>query len=1127
MQPGKSYTVELWFWNGFPTNARPVTGYLFSLGSDKDSEAAGDHVGIGGTLTTASEGKLFFFNGNQLNTMLAGKTELALRSWHHVVLVRDQKHVTVYLDGNGTPEISGDAESSVPNSAEMFIGGRCDNFSNFEGKLDEVAVYDRALFAAEAAQHFQSAGLPAQQEASSSTTPALDSPPLSPADSLKKIHVRPGFEVELVAAEPLLESPVAIDWDERGRLWVVEMIDYPLGLDGKGKPGGRVRILEDTNDDGKYDKTTLVADGLRFPTGIITWREGAIITAAPEIIFLKPANSEKSWSQQVLYSGFFEANQQLRVNGLRWGLDNWVYCANGAHHGAYGTATKIKSTITGELIPIGSRDFRFKPDTGILDPQSGPSQFGRNPDNWGNWFGVQNSWPLWHYVLQDHYIRRNPHVPAPDPVHQVIGPKNPKVFPSGKLEKRFHSFEESGHFTSACAATIYRDNLLFGVTSNMHSFTCEPFHNLVHHGVIEEDGVSFNGHRAPEEMNSEFFSSADRWTRPVMTRTGPDGALWVVDMYRYMIEHPEWLPPQGRAELMPHYRAGEDRGRIYRVFPEGHRPSAPQKLARLTLRQLVAALDSPNGWQRDKVQQMLVWKQDRSAIPLLEKLARNSAASSVSRLHALCTLDGLNALRPELVQQALADPNPGIRIHALRLSETRFNPGILTAATNLVSDSNPKVLLQLACTLGQWNDPSASQALGRLAVANHADKFIIAAVLSSGMAHCPALVDQAVSAGGQALSALSEPLLNLALGLDQRDSVAHLLRPALKPRTAGFELEQMERFSEFLDTLAHRKTSWTDLSKSSSADELSKELQEVPALFAAAKTLATDPARADSERITAAALLARESSTKPSAIQMLAECLTPKTPSPAQRAAIKALGLTGDESVPQVLTKNWDRLGPDTRIAVFDELMSREPWTFALVQRLQEGAINPALLEPVRKDRLLHHHSARVKEIAIKVLNADNTQSRTKVIADFRPALTLTGEPGRGKTIHAKLCAVCHKLGDVGNDVGPNLQSVAAHPPEKLLVSILDPNASIEPGYLAYSCTLANGEELYGIIAAETGNSMIIKMADGKTRTILRRNIASLRSANLSLMPEGLESGMSKQDMADLISFLRTPSHTK
>jgi len=204
--------------------------------------------------------------------------------------------------------------------------------------------------------------------------------------------------------------------------------------------------------------------------------------------------------------------------------------------------------------------------------------------------------------------------------------------------------------------------------------------------------------------------------------------------------------------------------------------------------------------------------------------------------------------------------------------------------------------------------------------------------------------------------------------------------------------------------------------------------------------------------------------------------------------------------------------------------MSREAWSFALAQEIQGGLISPTILDPVRKDRLLRHASARVKELAAKVLNAGATASRSKVIEDFRPALSLNGDAGRGATVHAKLCAVCHKLGELGNDIGPNLQSVAAHPPEKLIVSILDPNASIEPGYLAYSCTLVGGEELYGIIAAETSNSLVLKMADGKTQTILRSEIASLRSANLSLMPEGLESGMSKQDLADLIAFLRKPA---
>jgi len=362
----------------------------------------------------------------------------------------------------------------------------------------------------------------------------------------------------------------------------------------------------------------------------------------------------------------------------------------------------------------------------------------------------------------------------------------------------------------------------------------------------------------------------------------------------------------------------------------------------------------------------------------------------------------------------------------------------------------------------------------------------------------------------------------------------------------------MAAVSQFLDTLSRRKTTWTELAAGQASpsfrstglsrpidahenngpakagtpnrDALSKQLESVPTLFAAATTLAANAAKPDGDRIIAAALLARDSSTKTIAIQILGEWLTPKTPGLIQRAAVQALGITADDAVPRILIKNWIALGPETRVAVLDELMGREAWTFALVQQIDAGIVSPASLDAVHKDRLLRHRSPRVKELAAKVLNAGGTASRAKVIEEFRPALALTGDPKRGAAVHARLCAVCHKLGDLGNDIGPNLQSVVAHPPEKLIVSILDPNASIEPGYLAYSCTLVGGEELYGIIAAETGNSLILKMADGKSRTILLTNIAALRSSNLSLMPEGLESGMTKQDLADLITFLRTPS---
>ncbi|HSH16847.1 MAG TPA: PVC-type heme-binding CxxCH protein, partial [Verrucomicrobiae bacterium] len=800
---GENYSVELWLWNGLPADARAVAGYVVSRGADGDKAARGEHLGIGGTYRADVTGRLILFNGNEANDVLVGRTRLALRAWHHVVLVREGAQVRVHLDGRADPEISAAFHHTVSaGENSVFIGGRNDGLFNFEGKLDEVAVYDRALGADEIAAHYGVSGLTSPVAVVAS--PGIE-PPLSPVESLKKLHMREGYRAELVASEPLTMDPVAIDWSADGRLWVVEMADYPLGMDGNGQVGGRVRVLEDTDGDGRYDRQTLFADGLSFPTGILAWRDGVIVTAAPEILYLRDTNGDgRADTREVLISGLSTGNQQLRVNGLRWGLDGWVYCAAGAHYRGYGANTQL--TTRAGKVEVGSRDFRFRPDTGELEPVSGPSQYGRNRDDWGHWFGTQNSRPLWHYVLPDRYLRRNPYVAAPDPTHQVVVPLNPKVWPVSAPEKRFHSFDNAGHFTSACAGTIYRDDLLFPMMpGEMHAFTCEPFHNLVQRNVITDDGVTYAAHRAPGEEQSDFFASEDRWCRPVMTRTGPDGALWVVDMYRYIIEHPEWLPPNGRAELLPGYRLGDDRGRIYRVFPENQGPRKPIRLDQLNTEGLVAALDSPNAWQRDRAQMLLTWRADRAAVGPLEQLVADSSRA-VTRLQALCALDTLGALRPGVVVQALGDPHPGVRENALRLAETRGTTEVIHAAVKLVDDPDTKVRLQLAFSLGEWTNPAAGVALGQLAGSEFDEPFTLAAILSSAVPHVRALA-AAVTPDARALNALGEALANMALGLDDRAALVELLAPTLTPTKSGYSAAQFAAVTRFVEMLMSRGTS--------------------------------------------------------------------------------------------------------------------------------------------------------------------------------------------------------------------------------------------------------------------------------------------------------------------------------
>ncbi|HEY6227679.1 MAG TPA: c-type cytochrome, partial [Verrucomicrobiae bacterium] len=256
-------------------------------------------------------------------------------------------------------------------------------------------------------------------------------------------------------------------------------------------------------------------------------------------------------------------------------------------------------------------------------------------------------------------------------------------------------------------------------------------------------------------------------------------------------------------------------------------------------------------------------------------------------------------------------------------------------------------------------------------------------------------------------------------------------------------------------------------------------------------------------------------------MDLLAKEIKPAASVETQRTVISAVADTGEPNVPELLLRNWGNHGPESRAATLEALLRRESWAFDLLQRIENGAVSASDLDAARRNRLLKHDSKRVRELAAKIFNQTGNSNRAKVIEEYRPALQLTGNAAHGKEIFGKLCITCHQRDGIGNEVGPNLQSVVEHPPEKLLVNILDPNADIQPGFNAYNCALANGEELYGLISAETATSVVFKFADGTSRTINRNEINSLRSSNLSLMPEGLEQGLTKQDLADIIAYLK------
>ncbi len=551
----------------------------------------------------------------------------------------------------------------------------------------------------------------------------------SPEASRASIRVRPGFHVELVAAEPTVVSPMAFEWDASGRLWVVEMRDYPLGLDGHGKPGGVIKVLTDINGDGLPDTATVFLEGVPFPTGLIPWRKGVLIASAPDILYAEDTDGDgRADVRKVLFTGFNPGNQQHRLNGFDWGLDGWIYGANGDSGG------KVKSIATGKTVDISGRDFRFRPDTGEFETVSGGSQFGRHRDDFGEWFGDANPIWLWHISIPEHYLRRNPALAVKSVRHMLADrADSTRLYPISTPLPRFNQPETFGHATSANSPTPYRDTL-FGPEFERSVFISDPVYNLVHREVLEPDGATFTSHRAADEQDREFLASTDDWFRPTMLKTGPDGALYLADFYRAVLEHPEWIAPETQSRLQ--LRAGDDRGRLYRIVPDGVRLRPVPNLERLNGAALVAAMESPNGWQRDTVQRLLVERGDTASdtAPAIRRLALTSASPKV-RVQALATLGLLHHATPDLLVAALHDLHPRVRIQALQLSETlasqQPSTALFAAVLELESDPEFAVRRQLAFTLGAWKQPEAERALERLAQREGDHAQMRPAILSS------------------------------------------------------------------------------------------------------------------------------------------------------------------------------------------------------------------------------------------------------------------------------------------------------------------------------------------------------------------------------------------------------------
>lgn len=498
--------------------------------------------------------------------------------------------------------------------------------------------------------------------------------PLSPEESLRHLELASGFEIELAAAEPEIVDPVSIAFDEDGRMYVVEMRDYPTGPKPGEPPLSRITLLEDRDNDGRFETAHLFADKLLFPTGVLPWRGGVIVTLAGEIAYFKDTDGDnKADLRETWFRGFAQENPQLRANHPTFALDNHIYVANGLRGGTI-VADEEKWGKKYPPVAIGGKDFRFDPLTGECEAVAGNGQFGMTFDDVGNRFICDNRHPCRQVMLEDWYTKRNPFLAVREVVHDVCAPaERSRIHPLSKAWTT--STLHAGQFTAACGVLIYRGDVLYKGPMRQ-VFVCEPTGNLVHHESVRYGSAYAVGesvaalYGSVNDRDRDFLASPDEWFRPVDLANGPDGALYVVDMYRAVIEHPDWVP----AELKnrPDAWLGNDRGRIYRVVKaQGESSPRPprQELSRQATADLVPLLEHPTGWHRDTAARLIFERQDRSVAAPLESLVSSSLESRPRDRGTLCALwalEGLGALTDDLLQKAMLQSDRGMFRPAFR-----------------------------------------------------------------------------------------------------------------------------------------------------------------------------------------------------------------------------------------------------------------------------------------------------------------------------------------------------------------------------------------------------------------------------------------------------------------------------
>jgi putative membrane-bound dehydrogenase-like protein len=959
--------------------------------------------------------------------------------------------------------------------------------------------------------------------------------------ALADFEIMDGFNIEIVAAEPLISDPVAMEIDENGDWYVAEMPGYPLDLTKTGK----IKKLIDTDGDGLPDKSEVFADSLTLPMGLMKWEEGLLVADAPDVTFLADKNKDgKAEVRKAMLTGFSLSNPQHNMNTPKFGIDNWLYVA---HSGAINSFTyeHIFSDKGSEVrFPnepnspklarnADGRNVRFKPKTLELETLSGESQYGHTTDPWGHRFYTDNANHLFHEVMDARYVNANSNLAIEEAMEKFSDHGNAaKVFPI-TLNPNHQLLTDVGQITSSCGITWY-DGGAFGKDFENTTLVGEPVHNLVHIDHIESKGATFSGKRVLE--NKEFLASKDPWFRPVFFYVGPDGALYVVDYYRQIVEHPEWMSEEVN-ESGALYE-GTNKGRIYRITPKNGLKMdwmSALNLAEKSTGELAELLKHENGWYRRTAQRLLFQRDDHAVAPDLHKILNET--NEEAKIPALWLLYDFKELKALDIIAALSAKEPGVRENAVQLADRLWsNPEFQTeemkaALIKTANDPNERVRFQWLCSSTFFDFSEISELKSSLLKKDIEDKWVGIAAIAASAGSEETLFENAVRDFGD------KPSVN------KSDFFAHLAATFYKKGEQNLISKILEKQEEsstwwqsaMLSGLAKIQEYGTPNTLTITEQELllqrflsSKNKvyrKSIIALFGHSKRIKglktnqiyakMDDADFQIDGMTLLSVLGDPKIKE----KILTSILNDKNET-LQLAGIKALPVDLKKNELALINKKYAELSIDSKKAWIAYLSQNQNLVPELLTQVEAGNIAKTDLEWPQIVELMNYYDTGIRDYARKVFAIN--EDRKAVLQNYLSAAEQKGNAENGMKLFKQNCSVCHQIdGKNGTAFGPDLATLKSRNKHSIITEIINPNNSIADKYGQWEIEMNDGQHLAGIIVSENANSLSLKTLSGQTESIAVSAIKKRQLAKQSAMPNGLEGAISPKEMSDILALIK------